>query len=47
MAGWKILKTRCSGSSVVIITRKEMINRRDKEACMGVIPKKFYQWVLF
>ena len=49
MAWNGMLKQASSTSRIAIITRKEMLNRGDKEACIGVkeacigvIPKKFY-----
>ena len=41
------LKRASSTSRRAIITRKEILNRGDKEACMGVISKKLYELVLF
>ena len=42
MAGMEKSKWASSSSRGSIITRKKMLNRGNKEACMGVIPKKFY-----
>ena len=40
-------KQPISTSTGAIITKKEMINRGDKEACTGVIRKKSYALVHF
>ena len=41
------MKRASSTSRRAIITRKEILNRGDKEACMGIIRKKLYGLVLF
>ena len=39
---------RASSESIkVIITKKEKINRGDKEACTGIIRKKLYELIQF